>query len=626
MKDYQIAFFTVDWNYELVETTLHGLKRYIDEHENVSLRIFDCFGKDLGNEKDQSEYAIFDLPDLRQFDGVLIQGNQIVLRSARDKLARRIAALGIPAVVIGCEMEGCISVGIDDRAAQRDIALHVIRDHGARRLVYITGILDNGVNEGRLRQDGFWDACREYDISEDDVEVFNGTWRTDDGLRLARDWINDGKPLPDAFVCANDEMALGVIEGLKESGFRVPRDVLVTGYDNVNSAELSNPRLSTVYGDSAELDYYALDRLVHMVETGEKAPLPAFGHKTICSESCGCTEAARADTIRDKYFLQTRFLKTFYALQDEMAEKLFEANDLTDLMEIVRKNHSIFGCSDVYLCINDYYFDNYDKSLWENDSRVFGTHMVLAAGDGGGISSVRFPTSRLLPESMMKNERFLVFYPLHYNTYSIGYVAMDGISQAAKLNLHESIINFLEIAIENVRKKCLLRKLNGVLDDLYVHDALTGLYNRFGYKRFGLRAYERFLIEDGGAQILFIDMDDMKSINDQYGHDAGDEAIRVVARALESACGTRDFIMRYGGDEFLAISAPREKNLEQKIQAAIQKGSEKTPFPLSISIGIIRADASAGRSLDDWVKTADSQMYNRKFQRKAERSKGATEK
>ena len=617
MKNYRIAIFTVDWNYELVESTLHGLKRYIDEHENVRLCIFDCFGKDQGNEKDHSEYAIFDLPDLTQFDGVLIQSNQIVLRSARDKLARRVAALGLPAISIGCDLEGCISLGIDDRSAQRDIALHVIRDHGARRLVYITGILDNGCPEGALRRDGFLDACRQFDIPEDNITILPGTWRTDDGLRYARRWIEEGNALPDAFVCGNDEMALGVMEALKEKGYRIPEDVLVTGYDNVSSAELSNPRLSTVFGDTAELDYYALDQLVHMVDSGEKRPLPPFGHQLVCSESCGCSETARPGAVRDKYFQQTRFLKSFYALQDEMAEKLFEASDLTELMETVKKNHNIFGCSDVYLCVNDYYFDNYDKSLWDNDSKTFGDQMVLASGDTESFSSVRFPTRQLLPGSMIRAERFLVFYPLHYNTYSIGYVAMDGISEAAKLNLHESIINFLEIAIENVRKKCLLRKLNGVLDDLYVHDALTGLYNRFGYKRFGQRVYERFLVEDGGAQVLFIDMDEMKCINDQYGHDAGDEAIRIVARALESSCGTRDFIMRYGGDEFLAIAAPRERNLEEKIQAAIRKANEKSPFTLSISIGIIRADAAAGRSLDEWVKTADSLMYKRKFQRKS---------
>ena len=52
MKTYRIAFLTCDWNYELVESTLRGLKDYVAEHENVYLRIFDCFGKDQGTEAD----------------------------------------------------------------------------------------------------------------------------------------------------------------------------------------------------------------------------------------------------------------------------------------------------------------------------------------------------------------------------------------------------------------------------------------------------------------------------------------------------------------------------------------------------------------------------------------------
>ena len=87
-QQYRIAFFTVDWNYELVESTLHGLKRYADDHENVYIYIFDCLGKDLDNAKDRSEYIIFDLPDLRKFDGVLVQGNQIVLKRVRDAIER----------------------------------------------------------------------------------------------------------------------------------------------------------------------------------------------------------------------------------------------------------------------------------------------------------------------------------------------------------------------------------------------------------------------------------------------------------------------------------------------------------------------------------------------------------
>ena len=83
MRNYRIAFFTVDWNYELVESTLHGLKQFVDDHENVRLSVFDCFGKDVPTAGCKSEYAVFNLADLSSFDGVLVQGNQIVMEEAR---------------------------------------------------------------------------------------------------------------------------------------------------------------------------------------------------------------------------------------------------------------------------------------------------------------------------------------------------------------------------------------------------------------------------------------------------------------------------------------------------------------------------------------------------------------
>ena len=625
MREYQIAVFTVDWNYELVESTLHGLKRYVDEHENVSLRIFDCFGKELNSAKDKSEYAIFDLPDMDQFDGVLVQGNQIVLQGAREALSRRIVESRKPAVTIGCKVEGCTLVSVDNEAAQHDIAEHVIRDHGARRLVYLTGFLDNGCPEGQQRMAGFLRACREQGVRDEDIRIVPGTWRTSDGATLARKWLAEKKPLPDAFISANDEMALGVMEVLVENGYRIPEDVIIVGYDNVSSAELSTPRLSTVDGNNSELNYQAMDVLISKIEGVESKEYCLFPHSLVYSESCGCHEASKIDYIRSKYFQQNRFLKNFYALQDKMAEELFEANDLTNLMDTVEQTRSIFGCDNVYLCFNDYYFDNYEKTQWKQDSESFGKEMVLATqGECGREADAnhlyaRFPTRQLLPKELMRKNRFLVFYPLHYNTYSIGYLVMDSISEAAKLNLHESLFSFLEIAMENVRKKCLLRQLNGVLDDLYVRDSLTGLYNRFGYKRFGEDVFQSFLERDGSVQILFIDMDEMKLINDQFGHEAGDTAIIAAADTLKSVCQPEDFIMRYGGDEFLAIASGKRLGLEDTIQQAVREknGDGSLPFPLSLSVGVIRADRAQALTLDGCVQKADTLMYEEKNRHKS---------
>ena len=622
-RRFRIAFLTVDWNYELVENTLHGLLQYSVDHPDVQVCVFDCFGKDLGNEKDRSEYSIFRLPELAQFDGLLIQGNQIILKEAREDVERLVAESGLPAVSIGCEIEGCAFVYFDNREAQYRMAEHIIREHGARNIVYLTGNLDNGCPEGADRLEGFRQAYMDNGIPEQNVEIINCTWRTSDGMQVARDWIRKNRPLPDAFICANDEMALGMMEALQENGIRVPRDVLVCGFDDLSSAELSSPRLSTVHSDHSKLNYFAADVLMRMIRGEESRRHFTYEFELICSESCGCHNSPRRGVIRDLYFQQTRFLRSFYVQQDQMAEDLFEAEDLPDLMRIISQNHTIFGCNRIYLCVNEYYYDNYDKNMWPNLAEGFDTTMVLycdepdAHADINGM--VRFPTSSLLPDRLMEKERFLMFYPLHYNTYSIGYVALNGISAAAKLNLHESIFNFLEIAFENVRKKGLLHNLNESLDDLYVHDALTGLYNRFGLDRFGQQRYDDLLASEGSVQILFIDMDDMKSINDRFGHESGDAALKSAARILQRTCSADAFIMRYGGDEFIIIDTGRTRHLEDLIRTAAEEYNRTSgmPYSLGFSIGVIRTDVSERIPMDECIKNADSLMYRIKQKKKS---------
>ena len=622
MKNYRIAYFTADWNYELVETTLHGLKRFTEDHENVSLCIFDCFGKDIGNNADMCEYAIFQLPDLATFDGLLIQGNQIVLQSVREEIVKKILATGIPAVSIDCPLEGCTLVGVDNEAAQHDMTLHVIRDHGAKRLVYLTGILNNGCPEAIQRRDGFLRACREQGVAGSDVEIIEGSWRASDGANVVRRWIESGRPLPDAFICANDDMALGMTEALRDLGRRVPDDVIVTGFDGLTSAAIASPSLSTISRDCAGLNYRAMELLIQKID-GERVPdsIP-FDYSVVCAESCGCAKGERHSYLRDRYFQQNRFLKNFYIAQDRMAEQLFDVPNLLSLMDIVEKNRSIFGCDNVWLCINERYFDSSERSRWGSEAEPFCRNMIVAPCgrpdfDFCDTPYVRFPTLGLLPEALMRKYRFLVFYPLHYNTYSIGYLVLDGISEAAELNLHRSIFNFLEIAIENVRKKDLLHELNKELDDLYIHDALTQLYNRFGYERYAREVYNGFRVEDGGAQILFIDMDDMKGINDRYGHEAGDAAIRATAEVLKRACDEKDFIMRYGGDEFLIIASCRKPGLENAIyrELARYNANSDAPFQLNLSIGVVRVNDAEGDALDDAVQSADALMYTHKRSR-----------
>ncbi len=622
MKNYRFAFFTVDWNCELVENTIRGLKKFAQDHENVQICIFDCFGQETESAKSRIEYRIFDLPDLTTFDGLLIQGNQIVLEKERQKIAQRIADAKIPAVSIDCPIDGCVTLGLDNRAAQHDITEHVIREHGARSLVYLTGLLHNGSPSGMLRREGFLDACRDYGLRSEDLEVIECTWRTADGKRVAEDWIKEGKKLPDAFICSNDEMAIGMIEIFTSAGIRVPEDVIITGFDNVSSAILSDPQVTTVDRDFDEASYTAMGVLYDLVNGKKTADLIPLKYSIVCSESCGCAKAVSdKDTVR-RYSQRTHFLKRFHAKQARLVEQLLDVADLPRLMGLLEEHHEVFGCERICLCVNDYYFDNYDKEHFHHNTETFGEKMVAAYRDSASSTIFeRYPTKQLLPKKMIETERFLVFYPMHYNTWSIGYLAMNDMSAGAQMNLHEILFNFVEIAVENVRKKGLLQHLNSMLDNLYVRDKMTGLFNRFGYERFAESTFDEFQALDGGAQIIFIDMDGLKTINDVYGHEMGDEAIRQSAQVLEDVCGPKDFLMRYGGDEFLVIASIQRTDFEQDLQKALQEKNAKRQreFDLSLSVGIIPAPEEEGRSLEAYIQDADALMYENKKQRRLAR-------
>ena len=125
---------------------------------------------------------------------------------------------------------------------------------------------------------------------------------------------------------------------------------------------------------------------------------------------------------------------------------------------------------------------------------------------------------------------------------------------------------------------------------------------------------------------MFVDMDRLKMINDQYGHEYGDIAIKIIANAILKCCTADAIPIRMGGDEFLivhsAMSKEEENAIVARIRVEIEASAEKKklPFQLSFSIGCITTDMNLDKSLDDYVREADEIMYIEKVSKKANRT------
>lgn len=141
-------------------------------------------------------------------------------------------------------------------------------------------------------------------------------------------------------------------------------------------------------------------------------------------------------------------------------------------------------------------------------------------------------------------------------------------------------------------------------------DHLTGALLRSAGTDLLLRAADRARRDDDSFAVMFVDVDNLKSVNDQHGHAAGDLVLAAVGAALQQGLRSYDIVVRYGGDEFVCalpglalVDAERRAEQLHAIMRASETGA-------SISIGF--AELRQNEALDAVVGRADRDMYNRR--------------
>ena len=160
------------------------------------------------------------------------------------------------------------------------------------------------------------------------------------------------------------------------------------------------------------------------------------------------------------------------------------------------------------------------------------------------------------------------------------------------------------------------------LEELSLTDELTGLANRRGFLL--LAEQQRKLVSRGHAMVLlYMDLNDFKSINDTLGHAAGDEALAETARLLGRCVRDSDILARMGGDEFAALLVDAQATFVQRAPRRVQEvfternGVASAPYDLSISIGAVSYLGEEPCTLEELISAADAAMYKDKQRMKA---------
>jgi diguanylate cyclase (GGDEF)-like protein len=175
---------------------------------------------------------------------------------------------------------------------------------------------------------------------------------------------------------------------------------------------------------------------------------------------------------------------------------------------------------------------------------------------------------------------------------------------------HSSLVRALRYAIERHR-------LQRNLQNLSLIDDLTGLYNRRGFLALA-EQHLRMIQRKGAALLIYVDLDDLKFINDSYGHLEGNRALIVAANLLRTCFRQSDILARLGGDEFCVLMTDAGEDSAQQVRKRLHERAEfinslsSWRFRLSMSVGTADVPVVHQPSLDQLLRIADRDMYEEK--------------
>ncbi len=622
----KIAVITSGWSVDYVLSTLQGMEKMCRKR-NADLYVFTSYKSFESNGiPNTTGFSIYDLIDPVEYDGIVFMPNLLNDNARVEKERKRILKSGVPAVSINTPLEGFHYVGSSNHDVCKNLVSHLIEQHGIKEFAYIGGPGDNIGSKSHFN--AFKEALAEHGIPVPEDRLFlNGDWSYEFAYNKAQELFSRKKKNPEAVVCINDWAAMAVAKAALEHHMDVPGDLKVVGFDDISFASLSIPSISTVNIRADKIGEEAVKILLEGSGTLQSKKIKAVPYYR---QSCGCVkEDSQAQKIHSMYSPQKIDLMQRFASHLRHIEDVFIRNgDIGELEpalnEYFEKRH-LFEGNDFAILIKDEVIKSLANVNYSYlTSTRYGSRMRVLVNIKNGkaeskeLSSQVIPTKDLIPPSMNdeKPGTFL-FIPIFNQNYLQGYYVSKNHHGLLNDKIAYNWSRDFGASIEKFKQTISYKLMSERLTVLSTQDALSGLLNRTGLELFAGKLLEKNISANKKTFIMFVDINDMKVINDRHGHLHGDLAVKTVSEVLNEVFPKSFLKIRWGGDEFIVIGplpAAGRPGYQEKIteKLALRTKSMSLPYPLSVSMGEKSFMPKENENLMKLIEEVDSIMYKKK--------------
>ena len=569
--------------------------------------------------------SIYKVISSHRLDALLVTSSGLSAYVGADSLSHFLESFPIPTVAVGTPLEITSSFSGDDTASVQQMLQHLFV-HGCKRIAWVSGPTIDAHSSERLSAYrklivGINPSFREHeDILYGDFSVRSG-YEVMAGLHP-----RVGESL-DAICFANDEMAIGAIEYCNSFGVRIPEDIAIAGIDDIEMSGIVTPGLTTVSQNIRGMLSAALDHLISRIEGNHEIIKIVFSPTLHIRSSCGCENSDQPP--------RNAFLGAVVNRGPKIGESIqtFNSDELFENLEAVLKD------KEISFCFVMTYVDLPSGMSCHNFEPPVFSRMLHGYMNGERLYHAdAFQTAQLLPDEMWKltRNRNLMLKSLFFQNEVFGYVVasaeerdrtfINDLRLLVSVTLKgEKLINEREQAQKRVEWALdAMRTVNSRLSDISLRDELTGLYNRRGFMQEATRHLHG---NPSDFLLVFMDMNGLKPINDTFGHDDGDAALRSVGDILRHSFRERDILARVGGDEFAAlvkdVGAERVDALENRFEEQSAKASQLIsmswahpgqPYRISFARGYVLGNAAS--DLEELMRVADERMYIHKAEQR----------
>ena len=557
------------------------------------------------------------LPDFSSLDAIIAMPSTFDIIGMDDELFDLLKKEAkCPIICLQTGNPDFYTISINNRKSMYELTRHYIDVHHFTDICYMSGPFQSKDSPDRLQ--GFVDAMSDGGIVIQPNSIYEGNYWRNRGKKAMDFFMRDRYSYPQVIICANDYMAVSICDELKERGLRVPDDVCVCGFDGIQEGEDATPSLTTVKISPekyAEAAFQILDDLAAGKKINKTVTVT---DEIVYRASCGCGKQHVFGNYVDIYH---SLVEKEFLLREagRITADYQNSHDIDSALSVANYYFNTLGCETGFIC----FCDDSDDAFAESE-KPFTDEMILLQSMNqenrlqAEASNEHFPRKSILPESCFDTSEpgaYIVF-PLFFKNKDYGYLVLRPNKQQWPNSLTITYVSALSSAIET----CYYEKKFSVIKEITKQsrtDELTGLYNRRGFEH-ALSELLSGTPEEYIISIASIDMDNLKTINDEYGHSEGDFALSRIAGILTDCLEEKEFCARFGGDEFSAVLVSLSEGRAAAYCAQVTEKLKELsnvlgkPYPLHVSIGYCNLSGRDTSHIVNCMRAADESMYEHK--------------